>query len=63
MLQSLKDPVPANENYKGYITSHYLELAADPYKYGYIQFKQFVEIYENKSLPDFDTYVTSISRQ
>ncbi len=57
MLETLKNPVPENENYKKYITEHYNELGADPYKYGYIQFSQFVEIYENKSLPDFDTFI------
>ena len=57
MLKTLKNPVPENENYKEYITKHYEELSSDPYKYGYIQFSQFVEIYRNKTLPDFDTYI------
>lgn len=57
ILEHLKNPVPENENYKEYITGHYNELASDPYKYGYIQFSQFVEIYENKNLPTFDTFV------
>lgn len=57
MLTTLKDPVPENEDYKAYITKHYYELSSDPYKYGYIQFSQFVEIYEDKKLPDFDTFI------
>lgn len=57
MLKTLKNPVPENEDYKKYITENYGKLASDPYKYGYIQFSQFVEIYENKKLPDFDTYI------
>ena len=57
ILKILKNPVPENEDYKKYVTEHYLELAVDPYKYGYIQFTQFVEIYEDKSLPNFDTFV------
>lgn len=57
MLSTLKNPVPKNENYKTYITSNYNKLAADPYKYGYIQFSQFVEIYEDKALPDFDVFI------
>lgn len=57
ILQTLKNPVPENEDYKKYITKHYYELASDPYKYGYIQFSQFVEIYENKALPDFSTFI------
>ena len=57
MLKTLKNPVPENEDYKKYITKNYGKLASDPYKYGYIQFSQFVEIYENSKLPDFDTYI------
>jgi hypothetical protein len=57
MLTTLKNPVPENEDFKKYVTQHYKELASDPYKYGYIQFSQFVEIYENKTMPDFDTYI------
>lgn len=59
MLQLLKNPVPANEDYKKYVTKHYDELSSDPYKYGYIQFSQFVEIYDNKALPDFHTFIKS----
>jgi hypothetical protein len=55
MLKHLKNPVPANEDFKEYMSKHYEELSSDPYKYGYIQFSQFVEIYENKKLPDFKT--------
>lgn len=57
MLKTLKNPVPENENFKEYITRHYNEMASDPYQYGYIQFSQLVEIYENEALPDFDTYI------
>lgn len=57
MLKTLKNPVPEGEDYESYITTHYNELASDPYKYGYIQFSQLAEIYENKTLPDFDTFV------
>jgi hypothetical protein len=53
MLSHLKNPVPENENFKAYFTKHYHQLAPDPYKYGFFQFTQFVDIYENKSLPDF----------
>lgn len=57
MLETLKNPVPASEDYKKYITDNYQKLASDPYKYGYIQFSQFVEIYEDESLPDFDSFI------
>lgn len=57
MLETLKNPVPENEDYKKYITKNYKKLASDPYKYGYIQFTQFVEIYNKQGLPDFETYI------
>lgn len=57
MLEKLINPVPQNEDYKKYITEHYEELSSDPYKYGYIQFSQFVEIYENKNLGSFESYI------
>lgn len=57
MLKTLKNPVPENEDYKKYITDNYGQLVSDPYKYGYIQFSQFVEIYEDKNLPYFDNYI------
>jgi len=57
MLEKLKNPVPENEDYKTYITKHYEELSSDPYKYGYIQFSQFVQIYEDKNLGSFEAYI------
>lgn len=63
MLSILKSPVPEGEDYKNYFTLNYSKLASDPYKYGYIQFSQFVEIYENKMLPDFRTYVNNFMRK
>lgn len=32
---------------------------ADPYKYGYFQFAQFIKIYEDKTLKNFDAYIIS----
>lgn len=57
MLLKLKNPVPAGEDRKRYLTAHYDELSADPYQYGYIQFTQFVEIYENEQTPGFLTLI------
>lgn len=57
VLVKLKNPIPENVDSKEYITAHYNELLRDPYKYGYIQFSQIVNVLENKSLPDFDAYV------
>lgn len=57
MLQTLKDPVPQGEDYRQYMTKHYQELSSDPYKYGYIQFKQFVDVYESKAFSNFNAFV------
>ncbi|MBS1731330.1 MAG: hypothetical protein JSS67_11250 [Bacteroidetes bacterium] len=57
MLKALENPIPQKEDFKKYITENYDKLASDPYKYGFIQFSQFVEIYEKTNLPDFDTYI------
>lgn len=57
VLTKLKNPIPENVDAKKYMTEHYDELLRDPYKYGYIQFSQIVDILEDKSLPDFDTYI------
>ncbi len=62
MLTHLKNPTPAGENEKEYLTKHYDEITSDPYKYGYIQFKQFVEIYEDKNLPDFKTLMKNYTK-
>lgn len=57
MVRQLADPVPSGEDPVKFFNEHYQELGADPYKYGYFQFSQFVQIYENKSLNDFDTFI------
>jgi len=56
-LLKLKNPIPENADAKVYMTEHYNELLQDPYKYAYIQFSQIVTVLEDKSLPDFETYV------
>lgn len=53
----LPNPVPTGEDPIKYFNEHYAELGADPYKYGYYQFAQFVKIYEDKELPGFETYI------
>lgn len=63
MLQILKNPIPENEDTKKYLTAHYDEMSSDPYKYGYIQFSQFVELYENKSLGDFGSYIRNYRKK
>jgi hypothetical protein len=57
MMRKLPNPVPVGEDPVNYFNEHYAELGADPYKYGYYQFAQFVTIYENKSISDFDEFI------
>ncbi len=57
-ISELPSPVPAGEDPVKYFNEHYQELGADPYKYGYYQFAQFVKIYEDKTLKSFDNFIT-----
>jgi hypothetical protein len=58
MVRQLANPVPEGEDPIKYFNEHYEELGADPFKYGYYQFAQFVEIYENKTLKGFDEFIS-----
>ncbi len=58
MMRQLPDPVPEGEDQIKYFNDHYQELGADPYKYGYYQFAQFVKIYEDEKLETFDVFVS-----
>lgn len=55
LLPKLKNPVPKGQTIEQYFTENYEKVASDPYIYGYMQFHQFKEIYENNSLPKFET--------
>lgn len=57
MVKQLPNPAPEGQDPIKYFNEHYQELGADPYKYGYYQFAQFVEIYENKTLKSFDEFL------
>lgn len=60
-MKSYKRPIPANVNVRDYYTKNYKKILEDTENfaniYGYMQFSQFVEIYEDKTLPDFDTFL------
>ena len=56
-LTKLKDPVPEGIDRKIYVTENYARLTQDHMGYAYILFSQIVEIMEDKSLPDFKTYM------
>ena len=56
-VSQLKSPVPSGADEETYFNTHYNELGADPFKYGYFQFNQFIRIYEDASLGSFDDYI------
>lgn len=56
-VSQLKNPVPEGEDDEHYFNTHYNELGADPFKYAYFQFNQFIQIYEDKSLSDFNSFI------
>lgn len=63
MWEKLPNPVPEGSTVQEYFSQNYEKASENPYVYGYMQFKQFMLIYEDKTLPDFDTFVkTFLSR-
>lgn len=58
MVSQLTNPAPEGEDPIKYFNEHYETLGADPYKYGYYQFAQFVKIYEDQTLKDFDEFIS-----
>ena len=57
VVKELPSPVPAGEDPVKYFNEHYAELGADPYKYGYYQFAQFVKLYDDNTLGSFEDYI------
>lgn len=60
VLAQLPNPVPKGVNVEEYFNTNYQALSSDPYKYGFFQFNQFVEIYEKKELPSFSEALKAI---
>ncbi len=60
MMTKLKNPVPEGQTMAEYFTENYWQKVSDPFVYGYMQFYQFIKIYEDKSLPNFDTYIKKL---
>lgn len=57
MFASLPNPVPAGQSVEEYFGKNYEEASKDPFVYGYMQFSQFISVYEDKKLPSFDVFV------
>lgn len=58
-LKSIPNPFPNGENEKEYFTSHYQEFGADPLKYAYVQFSQYLKAYNETKSQNFETYMKS----
>lgn len=65
IMAKTPNPVPDGQTTESFFTKNYDEilLNGNPSVYGFMQFGQFIEIYENNSLPDFDTYIKSYLNQ
>lgn len=57
MFEKLPNPVPEGVSKEEYFTKNYEQATQNPFVYAYMQFGQFIEIYEDTSLPDFDTFM------
>ena len=61
IMKTYPNPVPKGENVEKYFTDNYVKILTDQENaamiYGFMQFSQFIKIYEDRSLPDFDTFI------
>lgn len=55
--QKIPNPLPDGVTIEEYFLKNYNEATQNPYTYGYMQFKQFILISEDKNLPDFNTFI------
>ncbi|WP_422080982.1 hypothetical protein [Ulvibacterium sp.] len=57
MWSQLPNPVPKEMSIQKFFTENFEVGSQSPYSYGYMQFHQFIQIYEDKTLTDFDTFI------
>lgn len=58
IIKKLPNPVPEGQTKEQYFRENYRAASQNPNVYGWMQFTQFIKIYEDKTLPDFDTFVS-----
>lgn len=63
VLSQLSNPVPEGQTAEKWFTENYLAAGKDPFVYGYMQFGQFIKIYEDKSLKDFDAVIKDLVKE
>lgn len=58
-LPNYPNPVPAGEDEKKWLSDNFIKIAetGDSLSYGYFQFSQFIAVYEDTRLPDFDEFM------
>ena len=57
IFAKLPNPIPAGITIENYFRDNCDKAGQNPFVYGFMQFKQFVLIYEDKKLLDFDTFI------
>ena len=55
----LPNPVPKGMTVEEYFNKNYDQVSSNPFIYGFLQFGQFIKVYNDKSLGDFDTLIRS----
>lgn len=58
-LPNYPNPVPAGKDAKKWLRDNYFKIleTGDAMSYGFFQFSQFVSVYEDTTLPDFDEFM------
>jgi len=59
IIKKLPNPIPEGQTMEQYFSENYRAATQDPAVYGFFQFTQFIKVYEDKTLPDFDTFVSN----
>jgi len=63
IYEGMEDPTPEGEDLRDYFNKNYRQLMVDPEKYGYYQFKQTIEAYDNRDNLNFDDLVKALCHQ
>ncbi|MFC3880324.1 hypothetical protein ACFOSV_09070 [Algoriphagus namhaensis] len=62
IMSILPNPVPKGETVEEYFNKNYDKVSSNPYIYGFLQFGQFIKVYEDKTLPNFDTLLKNFAQ-
>lgn len=59
MFAKLPNPIPEGQTKEVFFTKNYIEATKNPFVYAYMQFGQFIEIYESKTVLSYDDFLKS----